>query len=142
MVHVVVLPDGSLHAAAGDEVVPGSRPGLARVLFRDQVANLWSQLERQGFLERGEPVAGPVRTPGAMELVYVVEYTAEDRRRRIVERHLADSKPSTATTELIRTLGALAWLRDRPIRDSSVMPIRYDFGPDPWARYRAAPTTP
>ena len=136
-VHMVVLPDGALHAAVGDEVIPGARPGLARVLYRDQVADLWALLQQGAFIGSGDPVIGPVRKPGAMEIVYIVEYTVNNTRRRIVQRQLSKDARGNATTVLVRSMGAMAWLRDRPIRDSTVMPIRYDFGPDPWARYRA-----
>ena len=135
-VHMVLLPDGALHAATGDEVIPGSRPGLARILYRDQVADLWALLKQGSFIGSGEPVIGPVRQPGAKEIVYIVEYTKDNTRRRIVERQLSKDARENATTMLVRSLGAMAWLRDRPIKDSTVMPIRYDFGPDPWARYR------
>lgn len=135
-VHMIVLPDGALHAAVGDQVIPGSRPGLARVLYRDQVADLWVLLQQSSFIGSGDPVIGPVRQPGAKEIVYIVEYTMDNIRRRIVERQLSGDARGSATTVLVRSMGAMAWLRDRPIRDSTVMPIRYDFGPDPWARYR------
>ena len=135
--HMVVLPDGSLHAAVGDEVVPGARPGLARVLYRDQIADLWALMQQGSFIGSGDPVIGPVRKPGAKEIVYIVEYTMENTRLRIVQRQLSETARENATTMLVRSMGAMAWLRDRPIRDSTVMPIRYDFGPDPWARYRA-----
>ena len=41
-VHIVLFPDGTLHAAAGNEVIPGARPGLARTLLRGQVADAWA----------------------------------------------------------------------------------------------------
>ena len=134
--HIVLLPDGSLHAVVGSDVVPGSRPGLSRVLYRDQVADVWALLGRLGIIGEGEPVTGPVRVPGAKEIVYVVEYTMNNDRRRIVQRVLSPEARESANTVLVRTLGALAWLRDAPLQDSTVEPLRYDFGPDPWARYR------
>ena len=134
--HIVVLPDGSLHAAVGADVRPGSRPGLARVLYRDQVAEVWALLGQLSIIGAGKPVSGPVRSPGAKELVYIVEYTMNNERLRIVQRVLSPDAKEDATTVLVRTLGALAWLRDTPLQDSTVAPLRYDFGPDPWARYR------
>jgi len=141
-VHIVLLPDGAVHAATGDAVKPGARPGLARVLFRGQVADVWEILERLDFIGAGEPITGPVRAPGARELVYVVEYTAGNQRRRIEQRVLEAEARENATTELVRTLGALAWLRDRPIEANNIEPVRYDFGPDPWARFRTLGDTP
>lgn len=135
--HMVVLPDGSLHAAQGNQIVPGSRPGLARVLYRDQVADVWALLTRLAFVGAGEPPAGPVQPPEADEIVYVVEYTMNSKRRRVEKRVPADGSKEGAATVLVRSLGALAWLRDAPITDSTVAPLRYDYGPDPWARYRS-----
>jgi hypothetical protein len=132
---MVLLPDGSLHAAAGELVVDGARPGLARVLYRHQVADTWALLERLDFIGSGTPPAGPVHPPGAAEIVHVVEITSDGARMRIEKRILGEDK-SGATTHLVRALGGLAWLRDVPPASSFVAPTRYDFGPDPWARYR------
>ena len=137
-VHMVILPDGSLHAAQGDEVVPGSRPGLARVLYRGQVADVWDLLNQLSVIGHGEPPTGPVAAPGSTEIVYVVEYTSNNERRRIVKRVPSKEKREGAETVLVRSVGALAWLRDVPIADSTIAPLRYDFGPDPWERYRGA----
>ena len=139
--HIVLLPDGSLHAATGDQVEAGARPGLARVLYRGQVADVWALMNQLDFVGAGEPITGPVRAPGASELVYVVEYTHDNARRRIEQRFIEAEARENATTQLVRSLGAIAWLRDRPIEDSTVEPLRYDFGPDPWARYRTVDET-
>ena len=140
-VHIVLLPDGALHAATGEQVRAGSRPGLARVLYRGQVADVWALMNQLEFIGAGEPITGPVRAPGASELVYVVEYTHDNARRRIEQRFIEADARENATTELVRSLGAIAWLRDRPVQDSTVEPLRYDFGPDPWARYRTVDET-
>ncbi|MEC9157885.1 MAG: hypothetical protein VX403_03850 [Planctomycetota bacterium] len=135
-VSMLLLPDGSLHAATGRFVLPGLRPGLARTLYQEQVAEVWKLVESLGLLERGEIPERPVRPPGRKEIVRVVELTSDNVRRRVVERVVAaDSDP--AVTELIRTMGQLAWLRDAPPPANLIEPLRYDFGPDPWARYRA-----
>ncbi len=136
-VHMVILPDGSLHAAQGKEVTSGSRPGLARILYRGQVADVWNLLNQLSVIGTGEPPTGPVDEPNADEIVYVVEYTMNNDRRRIEKRVSADDAKSGAETVLVRSIGALAWLRDVPISDSTVAPLRYDFGRDPWARYRS-----
>ena len=135
--HIVMLPDGALHAAQGDEVILGARPGLARILYRDQMADVWVLMRHLDFIGEGEPPTGPIRPPGTNEIVYVIEYTMNNDRRRIQKRNPSDKTMDGASTMLIRSLGALAWLRDAPMTDSAVAPIRYDYGPDPWARYRA-----
>lgn len=135
-VSMLLLPDGSLHAAAGEAVVPGTRPGLARTLFQGQVAEVWALIGRLDLRDAGAAPIRPVRPPGAMEIVYVVEITHDNQRRRIVERLVKDeSNPAMVT--LIRSMGGLAWLRDQAPPPNLIEPLRYDFGPDPWARYRA-----
>ena len=135
-VSMLLLPDGSLHAATGRLVMPGLRPGLARTLYQEQVAEVWKLVTSLDLLERGEIPERPVRPPGRKEIVRVVELTSENVRRRVVER-VVDEDPDPAVTELIRTMGQLAWLRDAPPPANLIEPLRYDFGPDPWARYRA-----
>ena len=134
---MLLLPDGSLHAATGRLVVPGSRPGLARTLYQDQVVEFWALLGRLDLLEAGALPVGPVRPPGAMEIVYVLEITANNTRRRIIDR-LVQDETNAALVTVIRSLGGLAWLRDAPPPANLIEPLRYDFGPDPWARYRAS----
>jgi hypothetical protein len=41
----------------------------------------------------------------------------------------------------IRRIAALAWAADLPPDGVPRYPERYDFGPDPWARYRATEDT-
>ena len=136
-VHIVLFPDGTLHAAAGIDVIPGARPGLARTLLRGQVADVWALLGRLDLREAGEPPTSPVRPPGLAEIVHVVEVTANGERLRSGTRFVGSSQDSVTTT-LVRSIGGLAWLTDAPPSGNDIIPIRYDFGPDPWARYRSA----
>ena len=135
-VSMLLLPDGSLHAAAGDSVIPGTRPGLARTLYQDQVADLWALLGRLDLRSAGSHPIRPVRPPGAMEIVYVLEVTHNNQRRRVVDRLVKDES-NQAMVALIRSMGGLAWLRDEAPAPNRIEPLRYDFGPDPWERYRA-----
>ncbi|MEE2682127.1 MAG: hypothetical protein VX641_07115 [Planctomycetota bacterium] len=134
-VSMLLLPDGSLHAATGTSVVAGTRPGLARTLYQDQVAELWALLGRLDLRTAGTAPLRPVRPPGAMEIVYVIEVTQNNQRRRIVDRLVKD-ETNRAMVAVIRSMGGLAWLRDEAPPPNLVEPVRYDFGPDPWARYR------
>jgi hypothetical protein len=135
-VSLLLLPDGSLHAAVGEFVVPGTRPGLARTLYQDQVADVWALLGRLDLRSVGTAPTQPIRPPGAMEIVYVLEVTYENQRRRLVDRLVKDES-NEAMVSLIRSMGGLAWLRDEAPPPNLIEPMRYDFGPDPWARYRA-----
>ncbi len=134
-VHMVLFPDGTLHAAAGSAVIPGARPGLARTLLRGQVADAWALLGRLDLRETGDSPAQPVRPPGQAEIVHVIEVTANGDRKRSVARFVGPSRDSVSTT-LIRSIGGLAWLPDAPEAGNDIIPLRYDFGPDPWERYR------
>jgi hypothetical protein len=134
-VHMVLFPDGTLHAAAGKGVIPGARPGLARTLLRDQVADAWALMGRLDLRDGGESPTRAVRPPGQAEIVHVVELTANGERRRRVKRFVGPCKDS-ATTTLVRSIGGLAWLSDAPEAGNDIIPMRYDFGPDQWARYR------
>lgn len=134
-VHMVLFPDGTLHAAAGSEVIPGARPGLARTLLRGQVADTWALLGRLDLRDVGDSPTRPVRAPGQAEIVHVVEVTANGERRRQVLRFVGPCADSASTT-LVRSIGGLAWLTDAPQAGNDIVPLRYDFGPDPWERYR------
>ena len=85
---------------------------------------MWSW--RQGRGEQRPSIKGRARLSKAAR----VEILAS------LQRVLSPEARESANTVLVRTLGALAWLRDAPLQDSTVEPLRYDFGPDPWARYR------
>lgn len=133
---IILLADGSLHAATGEAAVAVGRPGRVRQLTRDQVAELWALLGRLDLHNAGEAPDGFVAPPAHAELLRVLSIQANGKRHRTIER-LTDATPDpAATTQLIRWLGALAWLRDEPIVQRPQAPLRYDFGPDPWARYR------
>ena len=134
-VHMVLFPDGTLHAAAGSEVIPGARPGLARTLLRGQVADTWALLGRLDLRDVGDSPTRPVRAPGQAEIVHVVDVTADGERRRHVLRFVGSCRDSVSTT-LVRSIGGLAWLTDAPQIGNDIIPLRYDFGPDPWERYR------
>ena len=134
-VHMVLFPDGTLHAAAGEQVIPGARPGLARTLLRGQVADAWALLGRLDLRDGGESPARPVRPAGRAEIVHIVELTANGERRRHVKRFVGSCQDSVTTT-LVRSIGGLAWLTDAPPAGNDIIPLRYDFGPDPWERYR------
>ena len=135
-VSMLLLPDGSLHAASGSLVLPGIRPGLARILYQEQVSQLWDLIGNLELLDAGVVPERPVRAPGRKEIVRVIEITSNDVRLRVVQR-VVDGDEDPGVVRLIRTMGALAWLRDSAPPANVIEPLRYDFGPDPWARYRA-----
>jgi hypothetical protein len=51
-----------------------------------------------------------------------------------VRRALGDEPADPAIAQVVRTLAILAWIPD--LTPDSTVPIRYDFGADPYEVYR------
>ena len=135
----VLQADGSLLYGADNTRGSDSFPALARRLNRRQVAEIWSLAHRIGFADADQGL-GPSNfdliEPQPEEIVYLVMLTGSKRRWGFI-RHSADIEhPDPASVELVRTLAQLAWATDIPGSRAVMMPYRYDFGPDPYARYR------
>lgn len=139
---MVLFSDGSLHFGTDNERGADWMPRLTRRLTREQVAEIWSLSQQLGF---ADPENGSVPTnfnlvqPEASEVVYLMAFTGGDTRWEFVRRSdLSEdgSQVDPASLALVRKLAELAWASDLPFDDLTVMPNRYDFGPDPYARYR------
>ncbi len=135
----VLFSDGSLHYGADNERKADWMPDLARRLSRERVAEIWSLSQQLGF---ADPVNGDVPTnfmsisPASSEVVYLIAYTGSNHRWEFVRRTEPGNVDDPASVTLIRRLAMLAWADDQLSRDMPLMPSRYDFGPDPYARYR------
>ena len=134
----IMLADGSLYTGevikypAADQL-----PGLTRRLSRAQVAVLWSYLKQTGLAspDIGDEVGNAnLIEPDPGELVYAVSFTAGGDRWSVLRRTY--NEPDELTAGLIRQLARLAWRSDEPEVEMMLAPRRYDFGPDPYARYR------
>lgn len=153
----IVMPDGALRSELGAPLGVDERPGITRQLYRDQVRTLWQTLTEYGFQapepgdERGNPA---LLDPADGEVVQVLTIRANGESWSIVRRFTpAMDKDGTlpsrgdATGEdprlraFLRRLLALAWASDLPPEGLFSVPERYDFGPDPWARYRRGQLT-
>ena len=157
----IILADGSLRADVGQTLDLGDRPGVSRHLRRAQLAELWRDLDGLGL---GEPEAGnyegnpKLLQPGRREVLQVLECRRDGRDWIVVHRFEVPAPASgdesdaeiVAKAELdedprlraaIRRIAALAWAADLPPDGVPRYPERYDFGPDPWARYRATEDT-
>lgn len=145
----IILPDGVLRADVGADLRVDDRPGVARHLYRAQLEDLWRGLDELGF---GDPVVGDYvgnlgrLVPADDEVIQILALQRGGRDWAIVRRF--EIPPNTTADEAatledarmraaIRRLAALAWAFDDPPSDAIEFPERYDFGPDPWARYRA-----
>ena len=90
--------------------------------------------------------------PGADEVIQILEFRRHDRDWIIVERFVIPEDAQAGTTgpsgslsgqdprmrAALRSIAAIAWASDEPPDDTIRFPERYDFGPDPWSRYRIA----
>lgn len=151
----IILADGSLRADVGPTLDLGDRPGISRHLRRSQLAGLWRELDALGL---GDPAAGNFQgnptllRPGRREVLQVLECRRDGRDWIVVQRFEvpevpdADERASGPITlqedprlrAAIRRIAALAWAADLPPDGVPRYPERYDFGPDPWARYRGS----
>ena len=135
----VLFSDGSLHYGADNERKADWMPVLARRLSRERVAEIWSLSQQLGF---ADPVNGDVPTnfmsisPSSSEVVYLIAYTGSNHRWEFVRRTEPGNIVDPASVTLVRRLAMLAWADDLLSRERSLLPNRYDFGPDPYARYR------
>lgn len=144
----MLLPDGSLRAEAPatvERVDHGKRPGVVRALRESEIAELWSLAARLGLADpkAGDPVGNPrMLTPGPAELIQVVEFHAAGESWAFVARGPAESGGDRVLGDFIRAMADRAWMADEPPELLPSAAIRYDFGPDPYERYRTASPPP
>jgi hypothetical protein len=142
---MILLADGTLHADWGQGVTWKTRPGLTRTLRREQTAELWFLARQLGFADSSKgdaPVNLGLITPERNEILYLLVFSAGGDTWTFVRHTPADQKTGPELTRMVRALAALAWESDSPVDRVRIEPQRYDFGPDPYARYRIATTQP
>jgi hypothetical protein len=144
---MVLLPDGTLRYGVDAERTLGANwlPNVARRLSRQQVAEVWALARQLGLTDpaRGdEPTNFALITAKPDEIVYLLELTGGDDAWQFVRTSFAPSQPDPAMTALARRLAQLAWASDFDESKVVVMPKRYNFGPDPYSRYRSPQTAP
>ncbi len=136
----VLFPDGSLHH--GEDLSRARSadwlPPLTRVLTRRQVTKLWMIAQEHGF-------ADSANSPGAFNfnlvaappegVAYLLAISGWGERWGF-ERSGSTSEPDAGMTALSRELAQLSWTSDQPRTSVRVLPRRYNFGPDPYARFR------
>jgi len=149
----IMFADGSLHygvdvisrdARARGEDHGGLdwRPGRTRDVRHQDLVDLWALVERLGY---GDPEGGtaPINPrlldpPDAETIRYVITCVARRHRRMFVQD--AGAALTHDPVALVRRLAALAWVTDQPMSNTYIAPIRYDFGPDPYERFREGAT--
>ncbi|MEY3025757.1 MAG: hypothetical protein RLZZ238_654 [Planctomycetota bacterium] len=135
----VLLSDGTLHGETDLLPPEGVRPARVRRLSREQMAELWSTLRAVGFAspDSSDTTGNPrLATPGPREIIASIEVTADGRRFAFVRRYGPEDGTEPAMRRVIRAVGALAWASDEALIESAELPIRYEVGRDPYARFR------
>ena len=144
----MLLPDGSLRAEApttAERTDHGKRPGVVRSLRESEIAEIWSLAARLGLADptAGDPVGNPrMLTPGPAELIQVIEFHAAGESWAFFARGPAEAGGDRVLGDFIRAMADRSWMADEPPELLPAASIRYDFGPDPYERYRGGATTP
>ena len=135
----VLFADGSLHYGSDPDLGTGWLPPRARTLSREQVADVWALARELGLTNPAfaePPVNFKLVEPAPNDIMYVVSITGDGDRWSYIRSFRLDEEPDPALAPMMRRLARLAWATDLPEAGVRVIPRRYDFGPDPYARYR------
>ncbi len=135
----VLFPDGSLHFGVDEESRgAGWLPGLTRRLNRDQMSRLWTLTRNLGLADAqraAEPVNFRLIESQPGEVRYLAAIAAHNQRWAFIDHKPLEGDADPAMIALIDALAALAWADDGTL-GAPQHSTRYDFGPDPYARYR------
>lgn len=134
----VLLADGSLMGEA-DRLPSGVvRPARVRRLSREQMTDVWSVLVAAGFSDaKFVDTHGNVRLlkPQAGEVLATLELYANGERLCFARHYKPGDESELAMRRVVRSLASLAWASDEALADSAELPVRYDLGADPYARF-------
>tara|TARA_Y100000589_G_scaffold76440_5_gene70206 strand:+ start:84 stop:689 length:606 start_codon:yes stop_codon:yes gene_type:complete len=135
----VLFPDGTLLHDAVPGRGPNTLPGFTRRLSSSQMSTLWSDIRQLGL---GTPDGSDdvnnfrrVRRPKEGH-VYLVAVTADGDYWNYTRAVAEGDQLDPALKTLLRELAGLAWAEDDRQREARTTPVRYDFGPDPYERFR------
>lgn len=137
-VRFVLLPDGSLHGETDRVPEDRMRPARVRKLSREQMADLWGILASSGFTDPAlADTRGNVKLiePEAGEILATLEVHANGERFAFVRRYAPGSEDQPALRRAIRAIASLGWASDEALAESAELPLRYDLGADPYARF-------
>ena len=143
---IVLEPDGSLRYMARRGIGPNTFPPLIRRLDREQMARVWDSAARLGLTDPGvadvDADLRRVKPPSRRGCVWLLVLTGEGDRWNFTRAAEGDEQPDAAIVAFGRELGALAWAPDRTTQMAKADPVRWDYGPDPWAAYRGEVAEP
>ncbi|MEI6273251.1 MAG: hypothetical protein WCQ03_07255 [Phycisphaerae bacterium] len=134
---MIVFPDGTLLADFGPSVNTRVRPGVARVLYQRQVFEMWDVAKKLGFSdpELADFAANPYLVEAQPnEIVYIMTFAASGDRWTFVRRFEGTGEPDPASEVWVKVLAQAAFATD--LAADADLPIRYDFGPDPYAWFK------
>ena len=133
----ILFCDGSLHWSGRVEDPEDEMPPLRRILRRADMAALWTLIRQLGMDDatRATPAVN-VRLvePPPGEVLYLAVLTGDGQRWAFQRQAPSRDQPDPAMTSLVGRLSELAWADLVDV--VPVIPRRYQFGPDPYARYR------
>jgi hypothetical protein len=137
----VLAPDGTLFYGVDELGGPPGRvwlPPPVRTLSRAQVAEIWSLARQLGFADPASGAAPTnfrlVKTP-SQEALFLLRFSGMERRWDFVQRINLEDVTQSAMHTFVDHLARLAWAETAVIKRPQT-PQRYDFGPDPYERYR------
>ena len=133
----ILFCDGSLHWSGRVEDPEDEMPPLRRILRRADMAALWTLIRQLGMDDATKATSAVnVRLvePPPGHVLYLAVLTADGQRWAFQRQAPARDQPDPAMTSLVGRLRELAWADQVDV--VPVAPRRYDFGPDPYARYR------
>jgi hypothetical protein len=134
----VLLPDGSLHGEADRVPEDRMRPARVRKLSREQMADLWGILSSSGFTDPAlADTRGNVKLlePEAGEILATLELHADGERFAFLRRYTPGGEDQPALRRAIRAIASLGWASDEALAETAELPLRYDLGPYPYARF-------
>ena len=112
-------------------------PPLRRILRRADMAALWTLIRQLGMDDATKATSAVnVRLvePPPGEVLYLVVLTADGQRWAFRRQAPSRDQPDAAMASLVGRLRELAWADAAGV--VPVAPRRYEFGEDPYARYR------
>ncbi len=143
---IVLEPDGSLRYMARRGIGPNTFPPLIRRLDREQMARVWDSAARLGLTDPDvadvDADLRRVKPPSRRGCVWLLVLTGDGDRWNFTRAAEGDEQPDAAIVAFGRELGALAWAPDRATHVAKADPVRWDYGPDPWAAYRGEVAEP
>jgi hypothetical protein len=134
----ILFPSGELHYAADQQRAMHRLPPRVRVLNQQQITEVWQLAEQANLLDADagqSPVNFKTYRPEVNHVLYLATFSVNHDRHAVIRSHRLDQPADAAMQQLIERLAALAWA-DEVRQAARIIPQRYDFGPDPYARYR------